>query len=276
MKPAFLCISHSPAPNAYLSRRILPKAGRAFGPIAGTNRLRLAVESLNHEFQLRDCPDKTKFAFNDQLQLFENASTAKCIRYELGTCPAPCAAYCSSAEYQQRVKQMLDFLTGRDSTILNRLKKKMIAASGRRAFERAASLRDSLNQLAWLDRRLSGLRLAETTLNGVLQVEARKGRVAWLILRHGKLIQSVAGHAEQHDRAAKTLDLLTGISKRQADPPTQLLDISLQLLIISWFKKHPHYKQQIISFEDAMNSCRQCLRHDPKSDAKGGFIGGFG
>ena len=269
MKPAFLCISDSPAPNAYLSRRILPKVGRAFGPIAGTNRLRLAVESLNHEFELRDCPDKTKFSFNDQLQLFENASTAKCIRHELGTCPAPCAAYCSSAEYRHRVRQMLNFLTGQDSTILTRLKKKMIAASGRQAFEQAASIRDRLNQLSWLDRRLSGLRMAETTLNGVLQIEARKGRIAWLVLRHGKLIQSVAGHAEQPERAEKVLDLLTCISKRQAEPPTRLLDISLQLLIVSWFKKHPHYNQQIMSFKDAMDSCRQCLATTPNRATTG-------
>ena len=87
MQPAFVCISHSAAPNAYLSRQISPRAGPAFGPIAGTRRLRLAIESLNHEFQLRDCADKTKFIFNDQLQLFGDLSAAQCIRYELGTCP---------------------------------------------------------------------------------------------------------------------------------------------------------------------------------------------
>lgn len=267
MQPAFVCISHSPAPNAYLSRKISPRAGLAFGPIAGTRRLRLAIESLNHEFQLRDCGDKTQFTFNDQLQLFGNLSTAQCIRHELGTCPAPCAGYCSTGEYQQRVERLHGFLAGRDRGLLDQLKARMNAAAKNQSFEQAANIRDHLDHLSWLDRRLNGLRMSEEVLDGVLQIEARKDRLAWLVLRQGKLVQSIAYHANRPDRAQAAMETLTEIANRQTEMPSTRLDISLQLLIVSWFRKHPHYRRQIIGFEQAIESCRRCLQAGLNSPA---------
>ena len=61
----------------------------------------------------------------------------------------------------------------------------------RQAFETAAIYRDALNQLSWLDRRLSGLRMAQNQLNGVLEIDARRKRTAWMILRGGKLVATV-------------------------------------------------------------------------------------
>ncbi len=260
LKPAFICLSHSPAPNAYLTRQKSPQVDIAFGPITGTERLRQAIETLNYEFELRDCPDKTKFEFNDQLNLFGNLSTAQCIRHELGTCPAPCAAGCSASDYKRRVDNLLAFMAGRDRTILSRLKSEMETAASKRAFERAACLRDNLDRLTWLDRRLSALRMAESTLNGALAIEARKGRIAWLLLHQGKLIESMPYHANHPKRAKAALDSLKKTSSHQADITTTRLDISLQLLIMSWFKKHPQYRRQIISFDEAIESCQQALK----------------
>lgn len=60
-QPAFVCISTGAAPNAFFANRVPKAAAQVFGPIAGTNKLRQAVDSLNQVFGLRDCSDKTKF-----------------------------------------------------------------------------------------------------------------------------------------------------------------------------------------------------------------------
>ncbi len=262
LKPAFVCVSNSPAPNAYLARQISPRVEQAFGPIAGTRRLRWAIECLNHEFQLRDCPDKTGFEFNDQLQLFEDLSTAQCIRYELGTCPAPCAGLCSAGDYQQRVDQLVQFLKGQDRTLLKRLKSSMRTAARDQAFERAANIRDRLEHLSWLDRRLFGLRMGASSLNGVLPIQNRHKRVAWLVLLEGRLIQTIAqptrdSNQDKPDSPAETTrDALIRIAEGQAELPASRLDISLQLIILSWFRNHPQDLRQIISFQQAIDRCQ--------------------
>lgn len=102
--------------------------------------------------------------------------------------------------------------------------------------------------------------MSEEILNGVLQIEARKDRLAWLVLRQGKLVQSIAYPGNRPDRAQAAMETLTEIAKPQADMPATRLDISLQLLIVSWFRKHPHYRRQIIGFEQAIESFRRCLQ----------------
>ena len=155
MQPAFLCLSKGVAPNAFLARRLSAKAAKSFGPISGTNRLREATIALNMAFHLRDCADKTGFEFNNQQTLFEDPTTAKCIRFELESCGGPCAGLCSKSDYDANVQRAIAFLTGQDRSILEKLESRMQRAAATAAFERAAMLRDYLDHLTWLDRRLT-------------------------------------------------------------------------------------------------------------------------
>ena len=258
-QPAFVCLSHGPAPNAFFTRRLTSKAAVAFGPIAGTGQLRAATESLNQVFRLRDCPDKTKFEFNDQRQLFANPASAKCIRFELGSCPAPCAGHCSSAGYRGLVEQATRYLDGSDLSILNRLEVEMAVAARECRFERAAALRDHLSNLQWLARRLENLRAAQQKLNGVLPIAARNRKTIWLILRGGRLIGSAA-QPDQIDRAAKAIDSLSQTAAASLSLPNNILEMNLQLILISWFRKNPLQQQQLLSFSSAIQFCEARIR----------------
>ena len=141
------------APNAYLSRRSSTRAAWSFGPVSGTGRLRDAIVALNHAFELRDCPDKTGFEFSNQLTLFEDPQTAGCIRYELGSCPGPCAGLCSTGTYRERVERATSFLQGQDRGVLKLLEQEMDEAAASLAFETAAIKRDYLQQLRIRTRR---------------------------------------------------------------------------------------------------------------------------
>ena len=143
-QPAFICLSGGLAPNVFFTRRVTEKAAMVFGPIAGTGRLRGAVESMNQIFSLRDCPDKTKFRFANQKMLFDNPQSAGCIRYELGTCPGPCASLCDTRQYMTHVQKATDFLIGgvQSKQVLDRLQRTMKEAALAQNFERAAVVRD--------------------------------------------------------------------------------------------------------------------------------------
>ena len=255
-QPAFICFAKGAVPNAYFTRRVTDKASLALGPIAGTGRLRAAVESINQCFHLRDCPDKTKFEFNDQQTLFDAPKTAKCIRFELGSCPGPCAANCSRQDYQSNVDRAIAFVQGKDNSILKLLKEKMNKAAAECSFERAAILRDHLDQLGWLERRLKALRHAQRTFNGVLPVEARRNRMAWLILRSGRLVGS-AVEPDSEDRSLAAIKYLSQVASEKDQLPENIMQMNLQLIMISWFRKYPALKKALIPFDDAISICEK-------------------
>jgi excinuclease ABC subunit C len=251
---AFVCVSKGIAPQVQFARQLPSEAACTFGPIAGTSELRSAVEILNTVFRLRDCPDKTKFEFQDQLQLFSDPVTPKCIRFELGTCSAPCAGRCSRSEYRQQVDKAIRFLEGRDGDTIPRLELEMQRAAAECRFERATTLRNHINSLQWLQRRLGDIRSAQRRLNGVLPIAGRNRQRIWLVLKGAKLIGS-APEPNRPDRAAKAIEYLGQLSESKFVLPTNILEMHLQLLIISWFRKHPQFKQQLVSFSDAVQIC---------------------
>ncbi len=258
-QPAFICISAGSAPNAYFTRRVTNKATHAFGPIAGTGALRAAVESINQCFHLRDCPDSTKFEFNNQQQLFANLQTAKCIRYELGTCPGPCAANCSGNDYGGLVERAIKFIQGFDTSILEEIDKKMQISAAAHSFERAAIWRDHLRNLKWLNRRMEALRNARQTFNGILPVPARKNRIAWLVLKEGRIVASAA-EPTTSERAIAAIKRLSEIASQKEQLPTNTLEMNLQLILISWFRKNSDLKNSLIPFDDAIQICESRMR----------------
>ena len=255
-QPAFLCVGGSPAANARLVRRLTPKSDKAYGPIRGTGQLRESIIALNHVFHLRDCPDQTKFQFSNQQLLFGERATAKCIRHELGTCPGPCVGHCSTSDYQSNVNRMLEFLDGRNKNFLAGLETQMQQAAADAAFERAAIIRDNWEQLTWLDRRLAGLRRAYKHLNGVLPVQARRNRTAWLVLKGGRIVLSAKLPTEP-EKAAKLLCEIENSASRSSELPANILEMNLQLIVISWLKKYPEMRKQMIRFPDAISHLAQ-------------------
>lgn len=260
-QPGFVCINESIAPKAYLARKLTDRTRNWFGPVSGTGELNRAILSLNYAFRLRDCADNIKFKFSDQLQLFDNQENAKCLRFELGTCPAPCAGACSARNYAERVSRAFEFLQGDDS-ILQTLESEMARYSKKRAFEKALVLRDQLDSLQWLSRRLAVLRQAEDLLNGVYEIPGLSRRPIWIWLRRGEIIGC---HAKSTQIPKSVLNQLN-----QTGNPTNLiqsiLNTYLKMIMVGWFRKHPQEKRYLlgISFVD------EALEKAAKTDSSTG------
>lgn len=260
--PAFLCISKSPAPNLFSTTRLTSRVSRAFGPIPGTGRVSEAATCINYLFKLRDCPEKTPFEFSNQLQLFHQPARALCIRHELGSCPAPCAACCTKAEYGAGIQATMEFLEGRNRTIVKRLEEEMHVAANQMQFEQAAVLRDRFKTVRWLDRQLHRLRVNQNRLNGVLPVEARRNRVVWLVLCGGQLVANLLqpGNLAQ---ARKTSETIQKLATQSNDAATNRLDVKMQLIISAWFRKNPDWYERIVDFDDIIKHCENFGRSQP-------------
>lgn len=253
-QPAYICIGGGAAPRAFVSRQLTDRSQWAVGPIAGTGRLKSAVEAINQTFRLRDCPDRTKFHFNDQKQLFGPVSSAGCIRFELGNCPAPCAARCSKQDYLKQVQQAIAFLSLREVSVLETIQSQMESASQHQQFEKAALLRDRWKQLCWLTLRLSALDESKKNLNGVVPVEGFGSRKIWLVLRSGRLVGS-AGQPRSVDRKKSALQKLQKIAAQIDTPPANVMEMNLQLMIAAWYRKDAVFRKNLMSFEETYAFC---------------------
>lgn len=261
-QPAFLCIGGRPAQNAYFSRKVHTRSSQCYGPVAGTKQMRQTAVSLNYAFQLRDCPDKTPMKFMDQLELFPAEETPGCIRHDLASCPAPCAGYCSRNGYEKRVAAAVDFLEGNDTSVLDRLHDQMLSAAKRNAFETAAVLRDQLHDLQWLNRRLEMLRKARYELNCVYAVTSSDGREVWLYLRSGMLRHTSLAPVDLNSSEICRSLLEDTSSSINVEIPQTTHDINIQMILVSWFRKHPVEHAHLISFQKAKQICaasqKQC------------------
>jgi excinuclease ABC subunit C len=259
-QPAFVCVSGGSAPHVYHARQLSARTLNAFGPVAGSGQMRAAALSLNYAFGLRDCADKTPMHFPEQRLLFAEDRNALCLRHELGTCVAPCAGVCSRDAYQQRVKLATDFLHGNDRSVLIRLNQEMSKAAQRKAFEKAAVLRDQLDALAWLDRRLTSLRDARLLIHGALPLPAFGERHVWLMLSRS-LLETIVSRPSSGELAHSCLQIAQQCqAPGEGLPPSNQAAILMQLVVISWFRKHRDEPSRLIPFEKVSSLCRTLVR----------------
>ena len=258
-RPAFLCLSDRDAPHVMVTTRITDKTRHGFGPIPGTKRLRQTAEQLNHLFRLRDCNDQITMRFTDQLELFPIAYPPGCIRYEIGSCSGPCTGTFAQADYSSQVDALLNFMKGFDISAIARLENEMTEAAKRCAFERASMLRDQLQNIKWLNNRLTDLRRAQYELNCVYPVEGFHKRKIWICLNSSLISGMVVQPAgkRQANKAIREIQLANTVTPNNL--PHDTTTVLMQLIVTSWFRKHSEERKQLLSFPDALTMCEKKL-----------------
>ena len=248
-QPGFICLSQGVAPTIFFAREVPKRAAHAFGPIAGRARLTEVIECLNYVFQLRNCPDRVKMQFNNQLELFPDERTAQCLRFELNTCPGPCAGRCSREAYRQKVEKAVRFLRGKDNSMLDRLDERMRQAAAQLSFERAGVLRDQARQIKWLSRRIQQMSRATKKLDGVWSLPEFDHQEHWMILRAGQIVECTQGRSD-----ARSLPACLDAQARQAQVPQTHLNINLMMLLAAWIKKNPRETKAIVKLKEIVGS----------------------
>ncbi len=79
---------------------------------------------------------------------FDDHPDRPCLDYHIERCRAPCVGFQSREEYGRMIEDVLIFLEGKTADVRARLRDRMLDASTRTDYERAAQLRDALQ---WLD-----------------------------------------------------------------------------------------------------------------------------
>jgi excinuclease ABC subunit C len=171
------------APRIEVTRDPDPDA-EAFGPYTEMGRVETVVKALRETYGIRGCSDH-KYAGRER----------PCLDYEVGLCSAPCTGEIDPEDYRADVESVRRFLEGEAGVLADPIRREMEAASERRAFERAANLRDRLAAVrafhdgagAAVD---SGADAAERTADVLgVAVEGDEATVARLRSEDGKLVE---------------------------------------------------------------------------------------
>jgi excinuclease ABC subunit C len=134
---------HERFPRVWVTRRLVKDGSRYFGPYTDVRRMRQALELVKRLYTVRSC----------HYGLPDEVPGRPCLDYHIGRCKAPCVALQSEADYRAMVDEILAVLGGHTRLVADRQKAEMQAAALEMNFERAAELRDAVQQLEALERR---------------------------------------------------------------------------------------------------------------------------
>lgn len=120
-------------PRAFMTRKVIKDGAKYFGPYTNVSSVRDTLDFLHKTFLIKKC--------NNQ-----NFSSKRrpCLNYHIKICLAPCQGWISKEEYQEIIKDVCNFLSGKEGELLKKLQDEMLMASQNMEFEKAAFLRDKI------------------------------------------------------------------------------------------------------------------------------------
>jgi excinuclease ABC subunit C len=128
---------NDPLPRLELTRLRREDGARYFGPFANAGALRTSLQAIRKQFGLRACrpqePGERDFKH--------------CLDHIIKNCSAPCVARISREEYRERVAQACEILEGKSREMIATIESEMEKAAEKLDFEKAASLRNLLQDL---------------------------------------------------------------------------------------------------------------------------------
>ena len=133
----YLKISADEFPRVSFYRGAVDRRSRYFGPFPNSGSVREAISVLQKTFGLRTCEEG----------VYRNRSRA-CLMGQMGRCSAPCVGAVSAEQYARDIAGALAFLEGRTDSLLEEFRTRMLEASEKREYERAAFFRDRITALS--------------------------------------------------------------------------------------------------------------------------------
>ncbi len=209
-----LALDH-PIPQILKHRGAQKRKGHYFGPFASAGAVNRTLNTLQKAFLLRNCSDAVY-----------DARTRPCLLYQIKRCSAPCVGLIDEAGYGELVEEAKGFLQGRNRDVQARLSKQMEEAAEALDFERAASLRDRIRALTYVQES-QGINPGSVDEADVFAIYADGGQacVQTFFFRAGQNLGAHA-HFPRHDKEMAPADILQSFVAQFYDdrqPPKLLL-----------------------------------------------------
>jgi excinuclease ABC subunit C len=128
---------NDPIPRFTLTRLKQDDGARYFGPFPNSGALRSTLALVRRQYHLRGCRPLTP----------GERDYRHCLYAHLKYCTAPCIGNVTRDQYLDQVKAACDFLEGQCAEMQDQLEAEMKKAAAAQEYEKAAELRDLINDL---------------------------------------------------------------------------------------------------------------------------------
>lgn len=163
-------------PTLEVTRDAKRDGARYFGPFGSTRRLERLLDTLRRFIPVAMCnnPESVK---------------RECMDYHLGRCSGPCMDNITREDYLSVVEDMCMYLDGRSEELRKLLKERMQKAAEELQFEKAATIRDRIDDLDIVMRRQKVVQTdgINRDILGVSRTE-HAALVEILLVRNGRLV----------------------------------------------------------------------------------------
>jgi len=137
----YIRVTNEPFPQIFPTRDIIKDGSKYFGPYTDVKSMKASLRMINKLFKIRSC----KYFIDDEA--IRKKKIKVCLDYHIKKCDGPCEGLISEIEYKDMVGEVVKLLRGKTEDLINELKEKMQIASSKFKFEKAAEIRDRIDQL---------------------------------------------------------------------------------------------------------------------------------
>ncbi len=167
-------------PTISWTRTLADDEAEYYGPVRNDDRAEMVVDVVGRFFRLRECED-------ERLRLGQ-----RCLYADMDRCTAPCETDDAEA-YKEAVDRVRAFLTGQDRSVIERLRERMRRASEQLDFEKAATIRDTVEGLEKILEKQRVMAAPVRGQNAALVHDRTDGEgVDVLFVRFGRFVESVS------------------------------------------------------------------------------------
>jgi len=137
----FIKITNEMFPRIYPTRRLIKDGSKYFGPYTDVKNMKASLRMINQIFKIRSC------RLDITPESIEKKKFKVCLDYHIKKCDGPCEGLISRGSYNEMVNEVAKVLKGKTDDLIKDLNVKMNSEVENLEFEKAAEIRDRIEQL---------------------------------------------------------------------------------------------------------------------------------
>jgi excinuclease ABC subunit C len=222
----------NPFPRVTTTRQVLEDGARYFGPYTDAQAAYQTLDLVRRIFPYLTCT-----------RVITGHDERACLYYHIGRCSAPCIGAVNQAEYRAIIQGLCDFLSGHTAPVVADLQRRMQEASEALDFEKAALIRDQLQDIEHVveKQKVMGTDLTDQDIIAFAR-DNSDTCVQVFFIRDGRLIGReyflLDGAAGEDDRAVLSSFIKQFYDQVTTVPPEILLpqEVDEVLIIRDWLR----------------------------------------
>ncbi len=137
----WICIKNERFPRVFSTRNPVRDGSEYYGPYASVRMMKTLLDLIRQLYPLRTCN------YDLSEEKVQAGKYRECLEYHIGKCKAPCVGKQEESDYDASIQQVREIIRGNTQKVIRHLKDEMKSASKKLEYERAALLKEKIDEL---------------------------------------------------------------------------------------------------------------------------------